>query len=368
MLFLHNPSTDEITGPFTEAMIRQLYAKGGYEQWGLAKSKSGPWSPLMRVRGLPPPPACKPVDETPSDNSAKVSPTAKQSEQATPKKQSSGFSANVGRKGVVSPSSAIRALLLAGSCVLFAALCFSDFVTTTSQAAEPSPQQLSNEQPAVYAQVSSGYRSSFLGLYEQVQAELAEISSVQRRDMPGKAKKLSEARQSLLEPSDKALFPLHGNLRTAARDLIDIYDVYYKLGGTEVALETSGGDYRVGGMSNETESLFKLHKRESEKLVQARLASASECLRRIENDPLFQQVKAGGMRVDYVGYAAGLINLLVGVGFLIHGRQSAQILVALMGPILIALPWILEPSVTLLVASAGIALLPALLGRLGISF
>lgn len=54
MFFLRDPLTEEVTGPHSPNQVRDLYSKGGYDLWELAKADSGPWTPLNRVKGLAP--------------------------------------------------------------------------------------------------------------------------------------------------------------------------------------------------------------------------------------------------------------------------------------------------------------------------
>lgn len=68
MFFIQDPFTEAVKGPVTADDLRKLFAQGGYETWGVSKSRNGPWTPLAKVRGIgstTAPPAAKAEQQIP---------------------------------------------------------------------------------------------------------------------------------------------------------------------------------------------------------------------------------------------------------------------------------------------------------------
>lgn len=54
--FIQDPFTEEVRGPFNVPQVKEWYASGGVEDWGVSKSATGPWTPASSVKGLAPSP------------------------------------------------------------------------------------------------------------------------------------------------------------------------------------------------------------------------------------------------------------------------------------------------------------------------
>ena len=54
--FIQDPFTEELQGPMSVQDLKQWYAKGAVEGWGVSKSPNGPWTLANKVKGLAPPP------------------------------------------------------------------------------------------------------------------------------------------------------------------------------------------------------------------------------------------------------------------------------------------------------------------------
>lgn len=65
MFFIQDPFTGEVKGPLTTQQLRNWFAQGQVEDWGVSKSPDGPWTPAAKVKGLgdsiPPPPRPAPA-------------------------------------------------------------------------------------------------------------------------------------------------------------------------------------------------------------------------------------------------------------------------------------------------------------------
>jgi hypothetical protein len=55
--FIQDPFTEEVQGPMSVQDLKQWYAKGAVEGWGVSKSPNGPWTPAAEVKGLATPKA-----------------------------------------------------------------------------------------------------------------------------------------------------------------------------------------------------------------------------------------------------------------------------------------------------------------------
>ncbi len=52
--FIKDPFTEEVKGPLSVAELKQWFAGGGVEAWGVSKSANGPWTLASQVKGLAP--------------------------------------------------------------------------------------------------------------------------------------------------------------------------------------------------------------------------------------------------------------------------------------------------------------------------
>ncbi len=53
--FVRDPFTEEVQGPMDVKALRLWFEQGGVEDWGVSKSRSGPWTQAEAVKGLAPP-------------------------------------------------------------------------------------------------------------------------------------------------------------------------------------------------------------------------------------------------------------------------------------------------------------------------
>jgi hypothetical protein len=54
MFFIQDPYTEEVKGPLTAQQLKQWFAQGSFQEWGVSKSSEGPWTPAAQVKGLAP--------------------------------------------------------------------------------------------------------------------------------------------------------------------------------------------------------------------------------------------------------------------------------------------------------------------------
>ena len=47
--FIQDPFTEELQGPMSVQDLKQWYAKGAVEGWGVSKSPNGPWQTTLRL-------------------------------------------------------------------------------------------------------------------------------------------------------------------------------------------------------------------------------------------------------------------------------------------------------------------------------
>lgn len=50
--FIQDPFTEEVEGPLTPQQLKQWFAQGSVEDWGVSKSPDGPWTSAAQVKGL----------------------------------------------------------------------------------------------------------------------------------------------------------------------------------------------------------------------------------------------------------------------------------------------------------------------------
>ena len=57
MFYVQDPFTEDVRGPLSASDLRQWFSTGGLDDWGVAKSPTGPWTPASQVKGLSAPTA-----------------------------------------------------------------------------------------------------------------------------------------------------------------------------------------------------------------------------------------------------------------------------------------------------------------------
>lgn len=198
--------------------------------------------------------------------------------------------------GIISPTFAIlTAGLLGLGGLLFWRLnavtsMWNSSVPTVGASETPSGVAADLDRDDSHVTISRRYRDKFQELYDQVKGGLAEITGLQRRDMPQFAANLKK-KAELLPPEDSnALRRVGGKLRSAAGSLAGVAEVFYSMGKTDVALGQSNNPYEVGGMSAETRALYEKAASMGRQQMQVNMSEATRLLQEIEADPLFKKL------------------------------------------------------------------------------
>jgi hypothetical protein len=96
--FIQDPFTEQVKGPLSVQQLKQWFAKGGVEEWGVSKSPNGPWTPARTVKGIAPPPSppAKPAAPPPSAGVAPRTSVASSSSPSRNEESSDSWGALIG--------------------------------------------------------------------------------------------------------------------------------------------------------------------------------------------------------------------------------------------------------------------------------